>query len=276
MKTQEIFLAGRLSEHVRGKLLTVAVGAQAIGSVPITGGVCIVFGEEFQEFDDSEKTKWFNWSVQSGNCLLLVPPFDTGDPEFVPIKWQIHRRSEKAKGNPNPLAALLSEQVEFEISGQLQYPGRLGGLWKDDTACTGFFRKHPASGIFCITCLPIWSMEVLNRKDLLRDWLNALTAESGSVPKTELNEKAHFVLSEAQLTVMMHLSTGNFDTEQDVLTALEQSALFDLDTDTARRAIEDLHECSFVSDFRLSDKGRDYLEKSPYGSYLHELEALKQ
>jgi len=271
-----ILLAGKLGSHVRGKVLESAAGATTLRGSPGRNAMTIWFGTDFQILSDAEKVEWAQWSFASGNSLLLVPPFDTKEEEVIPTRWRIRRRPDRPKGSSEVLANILSSEVEYEIEGRLQFLAEIGGRWKDDSGCTALFRRHPESGVFVITSLPLWSMSVIGNEAALLDWLDRIDELAGEAQALDLGDNHDLPLSNDHIAMILHIGGNSFGTEKQVLEALSEFGVFELAPKRAEEVLQDLIKGGFVCNLRMTNKALNFIARSPYRAYLQELEAIKQ
>ena len=71
------------------------------------------------------------------------------------------------------LAKVLAPEVAYRLTGKLQTPPLPGATWSDLSVCVGSYRLHPAAGLFAVTCLPLWSLAVLDAPEEIENWLAA-------------------------------------------------------------------------------------------------------
>ncbi|MBD1999299.1 hypothetical protein H6G00_22250 [Leptolyngbya sp. FACHB-541] len=270
-----IWLAGSLSSHRRSRILQSAVEAQPTAQIPEVG-ICLLFGTDFQEGEETSQQDWYTWTQKPGRALLLIPPFKSGSCS-IPSSWQISRRSAPPAHQNLPLATTLASEVQYELQGQLQVATQLGGLWDDQSICTAYYRKHPHSGIFAITCLPLWSLSALDQATELQSWLAELYLLAGSpVEDPSLPKAEEIELQPEHYTVLLHLVSGPFANESAALAALHHSSIFAVDTDRAKACLQDAQQHGLVIGGQLTELGRDILQRSPYRAYINSLEALKR
>lgn len=268
--SSSIWLAGSLSNHRRSRILQSAVQAQAVAQPP-NAGVCLLFGTDFQA---GSQQNWYTWTQKPGRALLLIPPFKSGTCA-IPAAWGISRRSTPPTSRDLLLSTLASE-VQYELHGQLQVATQLGGTWDDQSICTAYYRKHPHAGIFAITCLPLWSLAVLDRAEELQNWLDKLYSLAGSPVETSPLIDTAIQLQPEHYTVLLHLISGPFANESAALAALHNSSIFDIDTDRARVCLQEAQEYGLAMGGQLTESGRNILQSSPYQFYINSLEASKQ
>ncbi len=270
-----IWLAGSLSTHRRSRVLQSSVAAQSVEDKPRDSGLCLLFGTDFQNAPEQLQRDWYNWSQEPGRTLLLIPPFNTGQCT-VPCEWEILNRSGAGMHQDLPLLQALAPEVRYELLGQLQVATSLGGTWDDLSICTAYYRKHPDSGVFALTCLPLWSLAVLDRERELQAWLEELHSLTGRPVETEAIQATSFEPKPEHFTVMLHLFSRRFSSETEALTELQSSPIFTIDIKTAHSCLAELKSHGLVEGGRLTDKGLDVIRRSPFLAYAEELETLTQ
>lgn len=266
-----IWLAGTLANHRRGRVLKTTVNAQP-RTEPEQGGICLLFGSDFQEGSEQFQQDWSHWSQKPGRTLLLIPPFKSAAC-LVPLQWQAVRRVHAAASRSNPFLQSLAAEVHYELQGKFQIATHLGGTWDDQSICTAYYCRHPHSGIFAVTCLPLWSLVVLDRASALQSWLGELHALAGTVMEKTI-EAPTFKPQSEHFTVLLHLLGGSFLDETAALDALQSSAIFRISLLQAQRCLQDLQTHELVEGVKLTAAGRELIQQSPYATYANELEAL--
>ena len=172
-----VWLLGILATHARGKVLIEAIDASVAHVLPPEYGLCMAFGSEFQEHDEESQREWVRWAEPAGRTLLLIPPFKMVE-TTIPVPWRIYR-AQKVEAEADKLAKLLASEVRYELTGTVQIATDTGGQWKSGGINTGYCRKHPHAGLFAMTCLPLWSLMVLDHREILQSWLRALHGLAG-------------------------------------------------------------------------------------------------
>lgn len=233
-----------------------------------------MFGSDFQGYDIEIQKVWTNWSQVPGRALLLIPPIKIGACA-EPVKWEVtSKASVDAKDSSELLQALASE-VRHEVRGKLQTATQLGGAWGDYAVNTAFYRKHPNAGVFVVTCLPLWSLSVLDYKDAIRQWLSDLYGMAGS-PTQTVEDIGTFKPTMGHYAIMLHLLSGHFLDRATAIGGLNSSDIFSLDPAEAENIISEMEEHGLVREAKLTSNGRDILLRSPYAPYAIEFEHLKQ
>lgn len=267
-----VWLAGTLATHRRRRILQDVISAQPIENQLPSSGLCLLFGSDFQKADEKQQQQWYNWTQEAGRILLLIPPFET-EKSSIPCEWQIRRHSGVRAKPDIPLLQVLAPEVRYELQGKLQTATQIGGAWDDFSINTAYYRKHPHSGIFAITCLPLWSLAVLDQEQELQKWLEQLHSIAGQ-PVAKALEQTLFQPKPEHFTVMLHLLTQKFADASTALTALQNSTIFSMDGKTAQTYLADLQSQGLVEGAKLTELGQDAIRSSSYLAYAEALEAL--
>lgn len=273
MPPRSIWLLGSLATHARGKVLAEVVDVFTAYVLPPGFGLSVAFGSDFQELDEDSQREWATWAEPAGRTLLLIPPFKMGD-YAIPAKWRIYRPEMTFGGDPSRLAKLLASEVRYEVAGSLQTAVDLGGQWKSGGVNTAYFRKHPDSGVFAITCLPLWSLTVLDHRDELKKWLSMLHELSGQpMTKVDSQDSADlFHPTKDHFAMMLHLCGGRFQSSDEAVAALVDSPVLTLPAVAARQCLHQLDVAGLSGAGQLTESGRKMLFDSPYAGYARAME----
>ena len=271
---ERFWLAGSLGSHRRGRVLQEVAGtAVSVVEPPDGHGLCMIFGSDFQGYDIEIQKVWTNWSQVPGRALLLIPPIKIGACA-EPIKWEVtSKASVDAKDSGELLQALASE-VRHEVRGKLQTATQLGGAWGDYAVNTAFYRKHPHAGVFVVTCLPLWSLSVLDHKDALRQWLSDLYAMAGAPAQIVEEEADAFQPTASHYAVMLYLLSGDFGNRETALAGVRDTPIFSLDPHEAAERMLELEAAGLIEGAGLTDVARLLLSRSPYAVYAAEFAAF--
>ncbi|MGA7934764.1 MAG: hypothetical protein WCA35_14565 [Kovacikia sp.] len=270
----QVWLGGSLANHRRGRILKATVKAQPSQEVPDKNGICLLFGSDYQEATEAAQRAWLTWSQEPGRVLLLLPPFKSMECK-LPVEWKAQRRQTLVSSKEHAFLDALAPEVQYELEGQLQIAQSIGGTWDDQSLCTVYYRKHPHSGVFAITCLPLWSLVVLDWVPALQEWLGNLSELGPAISvESQPSSEPAFLPSPEHFTVLLHLLTAHFDSAKDALEALQNSPIFSLDPTQAAQCLQELQTQGLVSEAHPTNFGRQTLLESPYAPYAKELEAL--
>jgi hypothetical protein len=270
---QEVWLAGSLKDHARGRRLADLAGAKPAPAPEPGSGICLFFGGEFQKLDKAAQSEWLDWSQASGSAFLLLPPFQLG-PITTLLDWEVLSMGSAADSMAPPMARRLSGEVRFQLKGRFQVPAKPAGAWDNGTVNTCFYRRHPHAGLFAATCLPLWSLALLDAKADLREWLADVVALAGKpIGEDQKTPAAAFDLKSEHYALLLHLCSEQFSSDDEALKALSKSDLFRLPVFPASQYLTELETHGLVKAGRLTRAGRSALAESSYEPFAAELEA---
>jgi hypothetical protein len=261
--SSRIFLHGALASHRRGRVLRDSVAASNAQELP-PGGVVVVFGEDFQSACPDEQSCLIGWTRTSGRVLLLVPPFSTAQCE-LPVPWRAERLSGPPRGGEG-FTKLLTQEVGYRLTGSLQAPAIAGATWSDLSVCVGVYRLHPSAGLFVVTCLPIWSLAVLDAATELENWLKLLISLAG--PPAEERAAEPKPLEADHFGLLVFLLAQPLESEEEMLVALRRSSIFQFASDHARSILHNLQERGLVVGAAPTQEAGDLVMSSPYAAYV--------
>ena len=273
MMQSPVWLLGTLATHARGKVLIEAIDASAAHVLPPEYGLCMAFGSEFQEHDEESQREWVRWAEPAGRTLLLIPPFKMAE-MTIPVPWRIYR-PQQVEAEADRLAKLLASEVRYELTGTLQIATDIGGQWKGGGINTGYYRKQPHAGLFAMTCLPLWSLMVLDHREVLRTWLRALHGLAGEpAPQRGTDEQSPaFRPSKDHFAMLLHLCEQIFGSTDEAVAALADSPVLTMPAVAAQQCLQQLEEAELAVDGKLTEAGRAMLFDSPYAAYAEAMEA---
>jgi hypothetical protein len=275
MTQSPVWLLGTLAIHARGKVLIEALDASAAHVLPPEYGLCMAFGSEFQEHDEESQREWVRWAEPAGRTLLLIPPFKMIE-TTIPVPWRIYR-PQKVEADADRLAKLLASEVRYELTGTVQVATDVGGQWKGGGINTGYYRKHPHAGLFAMTCLPLWSLMVLDHRPPLQNWLRTLHSLAGEPAlQRAADEQSHtFRPSKDHFAMLLHLCERVFDSTDEAVAALADSPVLTMPEAAAQQCLQQLEEAELAVNGTLTEAGRAMLFESPYAAYAEAVEASR-
>lgn len=265
--TVPVLLHGTLASHRRGAILRETLAAEATTTLPACGAVVVAFAEDFQSADKAGQAWFVEWTREPGRTLLFVPPFSSGACER-PVPWRAERMESGPRGGEG-LAKSLAAEVTHRLEGGLQAPALRGATWADLSVCVGTYRLHPAAGLFAVTCLPLWSLTVLDVSDEAQRWVAELAALAGDA--TRAIAPAPKQLTADHYGLLVFLLSKAFDSEEQVIAALRTSEIVRVAPDRARSLLSDLHERGLVDGVTPSPEATELVMQSPYAPYVSAL-----
>lgn len=265
--TVPVLLHGPLAAHRRGKILREALLAEAMTTLPESGAVVMAFAEAFQGAEEGEQARLVEWTRVPGRVLLLVPPFAAGVCER-PVRWQAERMEGGPRGGEG-LAKMLAAEVTHRLEGKLQTPPLPGATWSDLSVCVGTYRLHPAAGLFAVTCLPLWSLGVLDAADETQRWLASLVALAGEAKPVTAPEQS--ALSPDHYGLLVFLLSRSFEDDEQAIAALRASSIFRIAPERALSLLNELSARGLVMGAVPTTEAAELVMQSPYAAYVSAL-----
>lgn len=267
-----IFLHGSLANHRRGQVLKEAISAQAIKSLPDSSSIILEFGEAFQVAEQDECAQLIEWTRAPGHVLLLLPPF-TKESCHSPVTWQATRVSKAPHGGEG-LSQMLAPEVGYQLSGKLQVPVIPGATWSDLSVGLGVYRLHPAAGLFAVTCLPLWSLTVLDSPLELEHWLGRLVLLAGESKPAQAPEPTPLLADHYGFLVFL-LSWPLGDEEQ-AIEGLRSSPVFQISPKRGLSLLKDLQVRGLVDGAKPTTEAEELVMQSPYAHYVSALREVNR
>lgn len=259
-----VLLHGALATHRRGKVLQEALSAVPAQELPDGRAIVLAFAEGFQATDAKEQSGLVEWTRAPGHLLLLVPPFAT-TPCARPVSWRAERIDSPPRGGEG-LARLLAPEVAYRLTGNLQTPSVPGATWSDLSVCVGSYRRHPAAGLFAVTCLPIWSLAVLDVPREVQGWLACLADLAGNA-RVELAPEPT-ALQPDHYGFLVFLLGQAFENDEQALSALRSSPIFRFSAEKGRSLLNELRERGLVAGTAPTNEAYELVMRSPYAPYV--------
>lgn len=269
--TAPVFLHGPLATHRRGKVLQEVLSATATEEMPDSRASVIAFADGFQGADAAEQSRLVEWTRTPGHLLLLVPPF-AASVTVCPVNWQAERLECPPPGGEG-LAKMLASEVSYRLTGRLQTPALPGATWSDLSVCLGSYRPHPAAGLFAVTCLPVWSLAVLDVPEGLQSWLETLLAICGESPGPVSTMNA---LQPDHYGLLVFLLSSSFDDEEQAVSGLCSSTVFRFSPERGRSLLKELRERNLVVGAKPTPEAHELVMQSPYALYVSALREVQR
>lgn len=262
-------LIGKLAESPRGKRLERVLSANPTPEPPEVVGLGLATGQDYQTRTPAEQRQWLAWATRPGCALLLVPPFHTSV-RHEPNSWKVDRLDRPPIFDHAAHSVLHLTQSEINLClarglAQTMSPAIEAGC---PSQLSGLFRKHPDSGIFAATTIPLWSVALTDHVAALTEWLSAWVCLAGRpadlatppVPRSFEPTQRHF-------SVLLYLASGKFDTRTAALEALAWNDTFQFEGADVSALLDDLHAAGLATHGALSEAGRRTLLESDYRPY---------
>ena len=267
------WLLGKLADHARGQTLTDLLGCAKVEAVPNGDGVCFLFATDFQGGNDTFRKRCLDWCLRPGRTLLLVPPMKLDDCK-QPQPWRPLAAGSIDASKSKGLAKLLAPELKYEMTTEMLPTKAVDGEWNRGGINTAHYKKHPNSGLFAVTCLPVWSLSVLDHGKHLVNWLNELHALAGNAIEEEeaVAEETRFTPNHEHYALMLHLTSGRWKNRDSALRALRSSLVLTLPPERADECLKDLEDNGIAAEGALTGRGKEILLSSPYAVYAGALE----
>ena len=268
-----IVLDNTLADHRRGRFFATHLDAVPVGDQPPQAGLVLMTGNQYQSLDAESKASWLGWVSRSGRTLLLVPPFEPGR-LCTNLDWEMVFRNEAPGPSGLTVPDRLREEVSFEIRGQAGEAEKAEGhRWPDGSVNTRYAKQHSGAGVFAVTCLPLWSISLLDNGAALKSWLRALHEHAGKTAADDnagvLNAAKKVALTRIDYGVLVALYAWRTADPDELIRANENLPvpLFRIDEDTLFKGVSTLREKGFLTDSGLTERGVAALQSSPFWRY---------
>jgi hypothetical protein len=267
-----VLLHGTLATHRRGQVLKEALSAAPAQRLPDGRAIVLAFADGFQAAEPEEKSRLIEWTRAPGHLLLLVPPFGRTQCDR-PVAWRAERIDRAPQGGEG-LAKVLAPEVAYRLTGNLQTPSVPGATWSDLSVCIGAYRLHPAAGSFVVTCLPIWSLAVLDAAPQVEEWLVRLADLAGDVRVAQTSEPA--ALQPDLYGFLVFLLSQSFTNEEQAIAGLNSSTIFSFSSENGRSLLRELNERGLVVGAAPTTQAYELVMQSPYAPYVSAVREVSQ
>jgi hypothetical protein len=268
------YIIGQLGGNIRGKRLAKALNATAVGDeLPEAAGMCIGCGQDYQTKTPAGQREWLAWAARPGCVMLLLPPFQTGV-RHEPNGWEVSALPTPVLLDPAAHLVLMLCQPEINVRLNRGLSSVSNPVIEAGTQLplSGLHRKHPDSGIFGATAVPVWSIALADRVSELQEWLDAWMSLAGRpVEISKSGDPSIFEPSQSHYSVLLYLASGNFSSRSAALDSLAWNDTFELAGEHVPRLLDELEAAGLTADGRLCEQGVDTLLESPYRHYAETL-----
>ncbi|WP_116365609.1 hypothetical protein [Parahaliea mediterranea] len=272
-----LYLEPDLATQRHGRFFISQLDAEPTDELPACGTV-LMHGKHFQAFNASDRETWWQWTGRPGCTLLLLPPFEPGE-LFDRLDWQITLRDETPSSDDGIIPDTLSSEVTMNLAGSDGEFDRMEGhQWTDYSVNTRYIKQHHGTGVFAATCLPLWSISLLDHAEETLVWLEKLSARAGTTAESDSSQlpAPELELEPTDYTLMVCMQAWDINTATDLSLALSNSAasLFSIPEEGVLEGMARLRVLGLIDDEGLTNVGRGALNKSPYGSYVERLKEV--
>lgn len=262
-------LIGKLAESPRGKRLERGLSATPTPQPPEVIGLGLATGQDYQTRTPAEQRKWLAWAARPGCALLLIPPFQTAV-RHEPNAWEVARLDKPPilDRAAHPVLRLTQPEISICLAHgltQTMSPTIEAGC---PSQLSGLFRKHPDSGIFAATAIPLWSVALTDHVPALTEWLAAWAILAGRPPGLAAPPVPRsFEPTQRHFSVLLYLASGKFANRTVALEALAWNDTFQFEDADVSTLLDDLHAAGLAADGALTETGRRALLESDYRPY---------
>lgn len=272
------YLALSLTSHRRGRFLSSLVNAEPVTEILPHQGCILMLGKDFQQLEAQDKKKWREWALLSGRTLMLLPPYSS-DLIDEDIDWQIGF-SEAVSSVNAPLVQLLESEVSQQISGRQGVSERLQGhLWGSSAANTRYLKHHAASGVFAVTCLPLWSISLIDEAELVREWFAFFDKLAGAPDAIETkadNEPTQLIAIDYSIMACIYAWQVISASELSAYLSKQAFPVFQFTSDEVEAGFSRLSSGGYVNERGLTSEGMQTLKDSAYWLYADQLKDTTQ
>ncbi|MBO1380989.1 hypothetical protein BVJ63_08035 [Vibrio cholerae] len=266
------YLSSALASNRKGRFLQAVAGAIPLEaewlSSPPSSGLLLVQAEELNE--KQTLIGLFQWAMQTGCSALVINPQPEQHVEFAELQpaldWTFAPASLISE-DPGLTAVLASEtnQAVVGFVGSADHRQHMAG----DVVHTRYVRKHSNSGLFAITTLPLWSLNLLDHTEALVGWLNWFVDHAGvATPVAEEKaELAAYLPDKYDLVVLLLLYAGHGKSLVALVDNDTVKLMFDVNSLDVIKRSETLQLHGFIHETGLTESGKASLQASQYWAY---------
>jgi hypothetical protein len=255
--------------------LTTLLGAKLFPSASPESGMLLMVGEDFQAAKEHQSESLL-WAKQPGCALILLPPYQEGVLS-VELDWSMRFSSASLIAEQSgSLAAIVASEVSYELNGiDGGFDSNQGHSWLDHSVNTRYWKSHVNTGLIAATTLPIWSITLMNYRQLVHDWIMWFYDQTGkrtekSIPESE---NVSLTLMPQDYTVMVCCYGWNVGTPAALSDCIDKSLIpiINLAEFDVTESFSRLQKGGFLDESGLSDTGKAHLWSSPYRTFAEHL-----
>jgi len=272
----KITIHDQLANHRRGRFLLSILNAEILEDGFPDAGIFLMTGKDYQEFSDSEKEKYWKWCGKSGRTLLLMPPFEQNSINDY-VDWNIEYISNPLDKNNYPISDQVAMEVSSHIVGQDgEFDRDSGHQWNDYSINTRYYKQHSATGVFSVTCLPLWSIALMEEGAGIFDWLSELHSHAGKAQAKSLEPADVQSINELKpidysvLVCVYAFSNSNADELLKIMDSQEIS-IIQINHNEIKNIISLLEKSALIEKQGLTEVGEELLRSSPYWGYAQSM-----
>ncbi len=269
-----LYLESSLANHRHGRFFISQLDAKPADELP-SRGLLLMHGKFFQGLDTSKQETWWQWASKPGCGLLLLPPYNAGA-VFERLDWQLVIREDMASSNDGIIPNTVCAEVTLNLTGSDgEFDRSLGHQWTDYSVNTRYIKQHQGCGVFAATCLPLWSISLLDYAQDTLDWLDALLGLAGKASEdvAEAIQMPEVQLKPTDYTLMVCMQAWGVHTAEAISSALTRGSmsLISIPEVEVVEGISRLRLLGLIDDAGMTSVGLNILNESPYGRYVEHL-----
>ncbi len=268
----KLFLTAKLAGHRRGRFLAAQLQAQEMGDELPEAGVLLLTGTDLQTSEHAQLDALVVWCAHPGRTLLVLPPYAEG--RLLPsLDWMVGFRTSAPEPKGQRIPDLLAPETSYLLTGRDGDCDRIAGhQWPDFSVNTRYSKVHSGAGVFAATCLPLWSIALLNEAEAMRSWVRDLHRHAGAAathPSPDSAVEAAAPLSTEALGLLVCLYGWRTGDPNRVLAALKAQPvpIFRLADARVAELLPGLEAGGYVAEQGLSEAGVAALRNSPYWGF---------
>ncbi|QTA78693.1 Uncharacterized protein dnl_09230 [Desulfonema limicola] len=277
----KIYLACELADHRRGRFLSSLLNTEPVDKdlLPETG-ILLFTGEHYQSLPEKQDEEMWKWCRQPGRVLLILPPYRETK-ICINTDWTAVYRNKEPDSANHVFADKTASEVIFEIQGQDgEFSRELGHEWSDFTINTRFIKQHSSSGIFAATCLPLWSISLLDNGENIRSWLEEfykLAGKPSAATQDQQMENADLHIEPEDYSVLVCCYAWDEVTEKGILNLGDEMpvSVFDFEKLELSKRLLNLKTAGYIDNYKITKSGVKALELSPFWIYAQELKEAR-
>ncbi|MFT6906670.1 MAG: hypothetical protein ACJAS1_003338, partial [Oleiphilaceae bacterium] len=236
-------------------------------------GCVLILGKDYQQLALADKQVWREWALLSGHTLMLLPPYSAGL-IHEELDWQISF-TEQVSSIEGPLTQLLGPEVTQNISAKQGNSDRnMGHYWGASAFNTRYVKHHAASGVFAATCLPLWSISLLDEAELLLAWFAFFEQLAGTPNNIESDIEEELVQlqgTDYSILACVFAWTVASASELQGYQARQPFPIFKFSPLEVEAGFERLLSGGYLDIKGLTPSGLETLKESAYWIYAEEL-----
>ncbi|QPF35797.1 hypothetical protein LIS44_04075 [Acinetobacter haemolyticus] len=268
-----IFLSEYLSGVSKGRILKRLIKPEIAGQVLPLSGVLLVSAKELN-IDNIHF--YVDWSQQAGCALLILEPheqlMELCKQTTLGLDWTLEYSEHAICEHDAFEFQILQSEILQALSG---YRGSYEPAQHHigDLVHTRYIRRHSNSGVFAVTTLPLWSVNLLDAANQVKAWLTWFLDHCGTksdeVPVIEAVNT--YTLNQLDYTVLLLVHILPEYSSSEIREKIEYLGVFDLNQLDILKRYGILENEKFIANKNLTQKGLSALQDSSIWNYAEPL-----